>query len=78
MEVIYSEHLNRKARAREAQRVKAERKEAARIATLTPLERVTEKIYGHMVGCEYGDGWDFDELKELFRQYLAIEAGETA
>jgi hypothetical protein len=57
-------------------RLHMEQREAERKAKLTPLELLQEQIEDLMTG--YADyGTEFDEIKELFKQYLALEAGET-
>ncbi len=59
-----------------ATRLYMEQREVERKAKLTPLELLQEQIEDLMTG--YADyGTDFNEIKELFKQYLALEAGET-
>lgn len=60
-----------------ATRLYIQQREAERKAKLTSLELLREQIEDLMTG--YGDyDIDFNEIKKLFRQYLEIEAGETA
>jgi len=57
-----------------ASRLRIEQMEKDRLAAMSPMELAQENIEQYIDGY----GWDFDQLKEMFRQYLAMEAGEAA
>ncbi|MDD3074612.1 MAG: hypothetical protein PHS56_09365 [Eubacteriales bacterium] len=58
-----------------ATRLYIQQREAERKAKLTPLELLREQIEDLIT--EYADyGTEFDEIKELFKQYLTMEAGD--
>ena len=54
-------------------RLRIEQMEKDRLAAMSPMELAQENIEQYIDGY----GWDFDQLKEMFKQYLEIEAGET-